>query len=179
MNLAVLIAIVAVLALLVILRLAVSQHLQTKRSFALSGKIHPIDIDAFRNLINPEEDEYLRRNLAPVQFRVVRRERLRAMGSYVQLAANNASLLVRVGEAALVSGDPRLADAAHQLVNDALLLRRNATVAMARIYIALVWPDSGFAAIPVADRYEQLSGTAMLLGRLQNPAAPVRLSATH
>jgi len=29
----------------------------------------------------------------------------------------------------------------------------------------------------VVDRYEQLSGAAMLLGRLQNPAAPVRLSA--
>jgi hypothetical protein len=62
-------------------------------------------------------------------------------------------------------------------VNDALLLRRNTTVALARIYLALAWPYSAFAALRVVDRYEQLSGAAMLLGRLQNPAVPVRLSA--
>jgi hypothetical protein len=82
-----------------------------------------------------------------------------------------------VGEAALAGGDPHVAEAAHQLVNDSLLLRRNATVALARIYLALAWPNSEFAAVRVVDRYEQLSGAAMLLGRLQNPAAPVRLSA--
>jgi hypothetical protein len=99
------------------------------------------------------------------------------MAAYVAVAASNAAVLVRVGEAALASGDPRTAGAAHQLVNDALLLRRNTTIAMARIYMALAWPNSGFAAVRVVDRYEKLSGAAMLLGRLQNPAAPVRLSA--
>jgi hypothetical protein len=177
MNLAVLIAIVAVLALVAILRFAFSQHLQTRRSLALNGKIHPVDIDAFRNLINPAEEEYLRRNLSSGQFRVVRRERLRAVVAYIHVVAENAGVLVAVGESALASGDRRLAEPAQALVNDALLLRRNATAAMARIYIALAWPSSGFAAIRVADRYEQLSGAAMLLGRLQNPAMPVRLSA--
>ncbi|MGA9448535.1 MAG: hypothetical protein WBV26_18980, partial [Candidatus Sulfotelmatobacter sp.] len=75
----------------------------------------------------------------------------------------------------LASGDPRVAEAAQQLVNHALLLRRNSTVALARIYIALAYPNSGFAALRVVDRYEQLSSSAMLLGRLQNPAAAVRL----
>ncbi|MFZ0298386.1 MAG: hypothetical protein WAM13_08555, partial [Candidatus Sulfotelmatobacter sp.] len=58
-----------------------------------------------------------------------------------------------------------------------LLLRRNTAVALLRIYLALAWPNSGFATGRVVDRYEQLSGAAMLLGRLQNPAVPVRLSA--
>jgi len=48
---------------------------------------------------------------------------------------------------------------------------------MARIYFALAWPNSTFAAVRVVERYEQLNGAAMLLGRLQNPAMPVRLSA--
>ena len=100
------------------------------------------------------------------------------MAAYVQVAASNAAVLVRVGEAAIEGGDPRVDNAARQLVNDALLLRRNCTVALARIYLALAWPNSGFAALPVVDRYEQLSGTAMLLGRLQNPGVPVRLSAS-
>jgi len=46
-----------------------------------------------------------------------------------------------------------------------------------RIYIAMAWPTSGLAAAPVLHSYEQLNGSAMLLGRLQNPAAPVRIAA--
>jgi hypothetical protein len=175
MNLAVFIVIAAVLALGIILRLAITQSLQTKRS-AINGAIRPVDIDAFRNLIDPAEDDYLRRCLPSSQFRTVRRERLRAMAAYVQMIANNAGVLIRVGEAALATEDGRIAGAAQQLVNDSLLLRRNATVALARIYFALAWPNSGFAAVRVAERYEQLSGAAMLLGRLQNPAVAVRLA---
>jgi hypothetical protein len=176
MNLAVILIIAAVVALSIILRIAVKQTLQPKNSANLAGTIRPIDIHAFRNLINPAEDDYLRRRLPPAQFRIVRRERLRAMAAYAHVAGRNAAVLVRMGGAALASGDPRIVKAAHQLVNDALLLRRNAAVARARIYWALAWPSSDFAAVRVVDRYEQVSSTAMLLGRLQNPAVPVRLS---
>jgi hypothetical protein len=175
MNLAIVLVIAAAVALGIILRLAVSRSLPAKASSNLAARIRHLDLEAFRNLINPAEDHYLRQRLPAAQFRRVRRARLRAIVGYVQVAANNAALLVRVGEAALATGDPRVAEAAQQLVEHALLLRRNATVALARIYVALAWPHSGFAAVRVIDRYEQVSGSAMLLGRLQNPAAPVRL----
>jgi hypothetical protein len=178
MSLAIVLVIAAVVALGTILRLALTQSLQVSRgNVGLAGSIRPIDIEAFRNLIDSAEDEYLRRRLPPTEFRAVRRTRLRAMAAYVQAVSENAAVLVRVGELALASGDPHIAEASQQLVNDALLLRRNATVALARIYIALAWPYSSFAAVRVVDRYERLSGSAMLLGRLQNPAAAVRLSA--
>jgi len=178
MNLAIIVVIAAVLALATILSVSISRSLQTSRQGAGSaGTIRPIDVEAFRNLINPAEDEYLRRRLPPPEFRLVRRQRLRAMAAYVSVAASNAAALAVVGQTALAGGDPRIAEAALQLVNDALLLRRNATVALARIYFALAWPYSSFAAVRVVDRYEQLSGVAMRLGRLQNPAVPVRLTA--
>lgn len=170
---------IAVLSLGIIFRLAVTQKLQTRESARFAGGIRPIDIEAFRNLISPAEDDYLRRRLPGPQFRRVRRVRLRAMAAYVEVAAGNAAFLVAVGEAAIASGDPQIASAAHQLVNDALLLRRNSTVALARIYLALAWPYSGFVAGHLAERYERLSGAAMLLGRLQNPAVPIRLSSTN
>ena len=177
MTLAIVLVIAALLALGVILRLAVSRSLQSGSGAHLATTIRSIDVEAFRNLINPAEDHYLRRSLPRAQFRKVRRERLRAMAAYIQVAANNAGVLVRMGEAALASGDPRVTDAARQLVNHALLLRRNSSVAQARIYLALALPNSTFAAVRVIDRYEQVSGSAMLLGRLQNPSAPIRLSA--
>ncbi len=177
MTLAIILVIFAAVALGIILRLAVVRTLQAKERNPSAATVRPIDIEAFRNLINPAEDDYLRRRLPSAQFRVVRRARLYAMAAYVHAVANNAAALVRVGQVAVASGDPRLAEAARRVVNDALLLRRNTTMALLRIYLALAWPNSGFAALRVAEHYEQLSGAAMLLGRLQNPAVPVRLSA--
>ncbi len=176
MNLAFVLVFAAVVALGIVVRLAVSRSLPARVNVSLETTIRPIDVEAFRNLINPAEDDYLRRRLPPTEFRSVRRARLRAVAAYVQVAGRNAAVLVRMGESALASGNPQFVESAQRLVNDALLLRRNATVALARIYIALAWPNSGVAAVRVVDRYERLSGSAMLLGRLQNPATPVRLS---
>jgi hypothetical protein len=178
MNLAIFLVIAAVIAFATILGVAATRSFQISRERAgLSGTIRPIDVEAFRNLINPAEDEYLRRRLPPGAFRKVRRQRLLAMASYIHVVVGNADVLKRAGEAALAGNDPRVSGAAVVLMNEAILIRRNATVALARIYLALAWPNSGLAAVRVVDRYEQLSGAAMLLGRLQNPAVPVRLSA--
>ena len=178
MIIAVILVVVAAVALVLILSLTVSRSLQLSKADSLAGRIQPIDVEAFRNLVSPAEREYLRRRLPPGEFRTVQRERLRAMAAYVQVAGRNAAILVNIGQAALLSPNPQTADAARQLVENGLLLRRNALYAMCRIYAALAWPDSGEAASPVLAGYERLNGTAMLLGRLQNPAAPVRISAS-
>ena len=177
MTLAIVIVIAAFLSLVLILRIAVSRSLVISASADSPAQIQPIDVEAFRNLVNPLEDDYLRRHLPASHFRRVRRARLRATSAYVRAAGRNAAVLIRIGESALSTGDPKTSGAARVLVNDALMLRRNATFALIRIHVALVWPDSGLAAAPVIDGYGRLSSSAMLLGRLQNPATPVRLAA--
>jgi hypothetical protein len=177
MTLAIILVIAAILSLVLIVRAAVSRSLQLSDRSNLAGQIQPIDVEAFRNLINPSDDEFLRVSLAPRQFRVVRRARLRATAAYVLQAGRNAALLVRIGQAALASRDLRTQQAAQELINDALLLRRNAAFALLKIYAVLAWPKSGLGVAGIADRYEHLSGSAMLLGRLKNPAVPVRLAA--
>jgi hypothetical protein len=177
MILAIALVIAAVLALFFILGVTISRGLRISEGASLANKIQPIDVEAFRNLIDAAEDDYLRRRLPASEFRLVRRQRLRAMAAYVQTAGRNAAVLVLMGQGALASGDAQTAEAARRLVDNALRLRRNATFALLRIYIALAWPNSGLAATPVLHGYVQLNGSAMLLGRLQNPAAPVRISA--
>ena len=179
MTLAIILVIAAALSLVLIFSVTLSRNLQVSANRQPAGQILPIDVEAFRNLANPDEDDYLRRRLPAADFRLVRRECLRAMAVYVQVAGRNASILVRMGQHAMATSDPRTAEAARQLVDDALLLRRNAAVALLRIYLALAWPNSGLAAAPVLRGYERLNGTAMLLGRLQNPAAPLRISASR
>lgn len=178
MTLAIVLVLFAVLALLVILGITVSRSLQVSGTSSLSGKIEPLDLEAFRNLVNPLENEYLRRRLDPHEYRKVQRERLRAALAYVRVASQNAAVLVAIGQAALNATDSATVEAAREMVENALLLRRNATVALLRIYVALLWPQSAPDAVPVLLGYEQLSGRAMLLGRLQNPAVPVRIAAS-
>jgi hypothetical protein len=178
MTLAIVFVILAALSLILILRVTLSRSLRIPAGRSLASQIQPIDVAAFRNLIDPGEDAYLRRRLPAGEFRAVRRERLRAMASYVQTARRNAAILVRIGQTASSANDAHTAEAARQLVDSALLLRSNTTLAIVRIYVALAWPHSGLAATPVLESYERLSSSAMLLGRLQNPASPVRISAT-
>jgi hypothetical protein len=178
MTFAIILVIVAALALVFILGVTFSRGLRLSTRSAVVSGIEPIDVQAFRNLIDPAEDEYLRRRLPASEFRVVRRQRLRAMAAYVLAAERNAAVLIVIGQGALTASDGETAEAARRLVDNALLLRRNATLARFRIYLALAWPNSGLAAVPILHGYEKLNGSAMLLGRLQNPVAPVRISVT-
>ena len=177
MTVPILLVVAAVLALVFLLGITLSRNRQIS-SATPASQLQPIDIAAFRNLVDPAEDEYLRQSLPGAEFRAVRRERLRAMAAYVHAAAENAAVLVRIGQGALSASDPQTVQAARQLVDNALLLRRNATFALFKIYVAVVWPNSGLAAEPILNGYERLSGSAMLLGRLRNPAVPVRISAS-
>jgi len=175
MILAIVLVIAAAFGLIIVLGLAISRSLQISGPSS-SENIEAIDVEAFRNLVDPAENDYLRRRLSPAVFREVQRKRLRAAAAYVRVAAHNAGLLVVIGQVALVTSDPTTVQAAQQLVEDGLLLRRNATLALMKIYVALAWPKAAPAASPVLEGYERLSGSAMLLGRLQNPAVPVRIS---
>ncbi|HEV2469059.1 MAG TPA: hypothetical protein VGS78_07690 [Candidatus Sulfotelmatobacter sp.] len=179
MTLAIILIIASALGLIFIVAYSVSRSLQVSPNAGIAGQIQPLDLEAFRNLVDPAERDYLRRRLPATEFRTVQRERLRAMAAYIQVAARNAALLIQIGNAALASGDMRTIQAAHQLIDGAHKLRMNAAVALLRIYIAMAWPDSGLAAVPILSGYEHLNGSAMLLGRLQNPAVPVRISAAQ
>lgn len=176
MTLAIVLVVIAALSLVVIVGAAIGRSLQISAGNSLAEQIRPLDVEAFRNLADPAEDAYLRRHLPASEYRRVRRARLRALAAYVETAGRNAAILVRMGQSALASSDAATGEAARQLVNQALLLRRNAALALVRIYVLSVWPNSNLAPGSILDGYHQLSGAAMLLGRLQNPAAPVRIA---
>jgi len=178
MTLAIILVVAAILSLILVLSFSIYRSLQVSGDTSLAGQLQPLDVEAFRNLIDPGEEEYLRLRLSAWQFLLVQRQRLWAMAAYVQIAGRNAAILTTIGEAALMTGDASTVEAAQRLVANAVLLRQNAALALLRIWIALAWPNSGLAVTSVLHCYEQLNGSAMLLGRLQNPAVPVRISAT-
>jgi len=144
---------------------------------ALEAYTRPVDLAAFRNLIDPAEEDYLRENLPTGEFHSLQRERLRAALEYVRRTAYNGAVLLRVGEAARRDPNPEVAAAARTLVNDALRLRMNAMLAMVVLYGRIAMPGARISVGRVTDIYENLTQGLVRLTRLQDPAQAARVSA--
>jgi hypothetical protein len=143
----------------------------------LPQQTKPVDVAAFRNLIDPGEEEFLRANLSGREFRLIQKQRTLAAIAYVRCAAHNASVLLRLGEVARRHPDPRVAAAAQQLVNRAVRLRIFAVLALMKLYPATVVPGARISPKAVLDAYQQLTSVVAQLTRLQHPARTIRITA--
>ena len=133
------------------------------------GRIQPLDLVAFLNLVDVAEEDYLRNNLPTTVFRVVHRARLLAAATYVRTAASNASLLLRLGDAARQSSDVAIAEAGRVLAASALRLRISAMAALVQIYAGMALPGRNVSLGAIAEGYRELTGSVTRLGRMQQP----------
>jgi hypothetical protein len=166
----------ALAILLLLLCLEGGHHSSLGRLDDLAGCTRPVDLEAFRNLVDPGEEDFLHSSLLPRQFRAVQRERMRAALEYVQNTAHNAGFLLRMGEAARRSSDPRIAQAGRQLIDSALRLRAYALLSAAKLYVRIVFPGARLSYGQLADSYQHLSALASQLTLLQHPTQVARLS---
>ena len=163
-------------ALWLLVRAARGQSTAIASLVDLQGRTTAVDIAAFRNLISPQEETYLRRSLPAGEFRRIQRERMRAAAAYIQNALHNAAILLRLGEAAQRSPDPQLAAAGRQLVDTAIRLRLYAFFALLKLYLNIAFPGLQLSPLAVADRYERLTEAMARFTRLQQPGLVTRIS---
>ena len=128
-----------------------------------AGELKPLDLDAFLNLVDKGEEDYLRANLPASVFRKVQRERLRAASEYVSGVAHNAASLMRQGEVARRSSDPRTAEAGPRLVNSASQVRLRALLAQARIFFGVLLPGVRLNPAGVVESYRQIADLGLKL----------------
>lgn len=100
-----------------------------------------LDIEAFRNLVDPGEEAFLRSSLPPDQFRTIKRERAWAAFAYVRTLSDIALEFSHFGHAACLSPDPQLAELGRQIVAGAIRLRLDALKASGRLFVAATLPD--------------------------------------
>jgi hypothetical protein len=173
MTATIILVLVALLALLGLLWLAKGRTLGASALEHPAEHIRAVDVDAFRNLVDPDEEEFLRANLTPSEFRRIQRERLRAAAEYVSCAAQNAAILLRVADAGRRSSDRATAEAAEKLVDNAIRLRLYASLAIPRLYLGMILPGACISPVRVAENYEQMTRLVVLLGCLQYPTRGV------
>jgi len=166
----------AILALLLFAVRTVRGHREALELEDLQGYATPVDIVAFRNLVDPEEEEFLRANLRGTDFRRIHRARMLAAAAYVRSTARNASLLLRVGQSVRSSPDPQLAEAATQLVENAQRVRLHSFYVIVQLYGAAMLPGSHVSLAQVIDRYQNLTEVLARVTRLQRPQLTSRIA---
>jgi hypothetical protein len=159
-----------ILALMFIVVLAKGQLSSGDNLGELASRLRPIDVEAFRNLIDEGEEDYLRERLTAREFRSIYRERMLAAAEYVWCASQNAGILTRLAEAARQDPDPATAAAAEKLLDNALRLRLYAFQVVPRLYLAVVLPWTAGKTIFVADTYDTITRQYVMLGCLQYSA---------
>ena len=170
MTIPAVLAVLGVAALLLIVYLAKGLHGTSGDLEHLASQLRPIDVHAFRNLIDEHEVNFLRERLLPRDFRRIQRERSLAAAEYVWCAAQNAAILIRMAEAARQDADAATSAAAEQLLRNALRLRLYSLHAVPRLYVGIFWPWAAAKPGFVADTYDSMSRQMVRLGRPQYSA---------
>lgn len=169
MTIAILFIFVGLLAFALILYLAKGHLSRGGDLQKLATELRPVDVSAFCNLISASEQRYLQENLPPREFRKIHRERMGVAVEYVRCAANNASILMRLGEAARQHSDPSVQEAGAKLLENGLRLRLYAIQVVPRLYLSMAFPKSGPFPATLADTYDNMSRQVVTLNCLQFP----------
>ena len=162
--------VVACLVLAPFLYLARKKRPVAEDETRLVESLQPVDVEAFQNLVDPEEERFLRANVPPGVFRSLQRQRLRAAIDYLAGVSHNAGVMLQLGRAQQRSSDPQIAAAGVQLVDTASRVRVYSLIAIGKLYGQIAWPRIGAATPALTDRYERMRECAALLSRLRDPA---------
>jgi hypothetical protein len=100
-----------------------------------------LDIDAFRNLVDPKEEIFLRSSLPAKEFLKIKRERAWAALAYTRSLSCIALHFSRFGNAARRADDAGLAELGKQMARDAAELRILALATMGRLLFIATFPS--------------------------------------
>lgn len=136
-----------------------------------------LDIDAFRNLIDSAEEDFLRDNLPPAKFREIKRQRAWAALIYAREAGRAATALARIGQAAQRSSDPKIAASGIQVAENAFRLRVQTIRTGLFLLTEILLPDLQSQSLPhLVDQYNRAAETLFRLGRFPTRRDPIARS---
>ena len=128
-------------------------HFARRNDAPRTAHLTPVDLDAFENLIDPDEEQFLKTNLSPAEFRGVQRTRIRAARMYVVALSENAGVLVGIGQSARSHPNPEIAATGLEISQRALRLKVWCLLAMFRLGAAWVLPTILSPSSRIANQY--------------------------
>ena len=142
----------------------------TSRKKRARQNIRPIDMQAFRAITSRNDEMFLRRRLPHSEFSRLKRRRIRVTMLYVKRMANNAAVVMRMGEMARTSSSPDVAQLAAQISETASQIRLQCIVAFTKLSIEFAVPSLQLNPATLEPSYQALRDNLTRFGQLQNSA---------
>lgn len=137
----------------------------------------PVDLKAFRTLLDREDELFLKSRLPRSRFSRLKRQRIVVTWGYVTRIGGNASAVMRLSEGARLSADPEVAKAAAQVMDLAAQIRLQCMMAMIKLAIEFAVPALQLTPAMLAPAYQTLRENVMRLGAMQTRnTAPLPLA---
>jgi hypothetical protein len=148
--------------------------LRSRRSHAVQRSI---DIKAFRTLVDRDDENFMRVKLSRRMFFRLKRQRLRLTWAYVARMSGNAAAVLRLGETARLSSDPRVAQQAAHAIELASQIRIRCVVAFAKMGVEFAFPSLQLTPVLLESKYVSLRDIVAQLVSLQSQSeAPVAVA---
>jgi hypothetical protein len=125
--------------------------------------LSPVDLEAFRNLTDPQEVQFLRANLPPKEFKRIQRIRMQAASLYISVISRNAANLVVIGRSVRTHSDAEVAAAGLDVVNRALQLKLWCTLALLKVNATKLCPTLLSPSTRIAERYLDVTSLTSFL----------------
>src|ERR1700724_584908 len=87
------------------------------------ARIRPVDLKALRNLMDRDEENFLRERLSRGNFFQLKRQRIQVTLRYVKRIAGNTAVVLREGQSARLHPDPEVTQAAALAIELATQIR--------------------------------------------------------
>jgi len=147
---------VASLALVLAYALLRRAHTGLRDGHDWEQRKHAIDVEIFRVLLDPKEENQLRRFLPPHQFANFQRKRIHLALRMLRLVDDNAGMAMELGRLAKMKGDLALAAKIDEMIATAFQLRLNLLLARLYLYLKLVFPSWSVSLPAFEVRYQHL-----------------------
>jgi len=129
--------------------------------------IRPVDLKAFRTLMDRDDELFLRGKLPRGKFFRIKRQRIRVTLRYVSRIGANASAVMRMSEASRLSPMPEVATAAAQVMELATQIRLQCILAITKLALEYAIPSLQFTPAMLVPKYQTLRDNWSRLGDLQ------------
>ncbi len=156
--------VVIALALCAVMLFYLAVHNRKKQA---GQSIRPVDLDAFRVLMDRNDEAFMREKLPRSTFSQLKRLRIRVTLRYVARIAANASAVLQMGETARLSPSAEVADTAAQVMELATQIRLQCLLAMAKLSLEYAMPSLQLTPAMLVPKYQSLKDSVSRLGDLQ------------
>lgn len=136
--------------------------------------VHPVDLDAFRTVMDRDDEQFLREKLPNGKFRRVKRQRISVARKYISRISNNIAVTLLAVRAAYDNGDPEFIKEAARAADLASEIQHQCLVMYAKLGAEFLVPSLQLTPVALAARYQTLRESVNRLGKLQaqRPALP-------